>query len=379
MTRLTSIATVVAALALAAPAFAQQADLALKLNDEGKELMFAGKYTEASAKFRDAVARVPEPKYFFNLCTSLLQEGKFDEAMTACSAVDKNNPTADQRAKADKLIGRIKDEAKAQNIELHPNGGGGGDQNLPPPDPNHPPDPNNPPNPNNPPPNPSYTPAVGRPPSQSLVTSTGSDNRYTWTLGIDLYGGAGKLGNTFPDGTDIYGSSAAGFRLKGDYLLNAANRIGAQVYFGLTHFGQGDTQSGGNYTLDVFDIGVAAYKNICMGTSRLCITPLAGIQLALMSPAGEGDGTGSQVFNYSAVGARLEVALQYGLGARGEHVISAGLGANLYSSVFSESMDANYSAEEVGLDKGGGFGYLSLGYTYRFNSPLGHSPFVTLE
>ncbi len=374
MTRLTSIATVVAVLALAAPAFAQQAELALKLNDEGKELMFAGKFGEASAKFRDAVARVPEPKYFFNLCTSLFQEGKFDEAMTACGAVDKNSPTADQRGKTEKLITKIKEEAKTQHVELHPTGGGGGDQNLPPPDPNHPPDPNNPPNPNTGPPA-TYTPAVGRPPAQSLVAAGGPENRYTWTLGIDLFGGGGRIGQK-----DYFGTAAGGFRIKGDYLLNAANRIGAQVYFGITHLGQGSMDTLSAQTLDVFDIGVAAYKHICAGHSALCITPLAGIQLALMSPANENDGAGSQVFNYSAVGARLEVALQYGLGSRGEHVLSAGIGANLYSAVFSEPMDGSSpTAQEWGLDTGGAVGYLSIGYTYRFNSPLGHSPFVTLE
>jgi hypothetical protein len=85
------------------------------------------------------------------------------------------------------------------------------------------------------------------------------------------------------------------------------------------------------------------------------------------------------VFNYSAVGARLEVGLQYSLGYRMEHVLSIGLGANIYSAVFSESMDASFSAAQVGLDKGGAVGYLAFGYTYRFNTPLGSSPFVTLE
>ncbi|MBL9020179.1 MAG: hypothetical protein JNL83_38695 [Myxococcales bacterium] len=361
-----------ASLALTSSASAQgQADLASKLNEEGKELMFAQRFAEASAKFRDAVARVPEPKYFFNLCTSLFQEGKFDEAMTACNAVDKNNPTPEQKAKTDKLIGKIQAEAKSQNLTLSPAGGGGGNPNLPP-DPNlPPPDPNNP---NNPPP-PTYTPVVGRAPSVNLVAAGPPlMNKYTWTLGIDLFAGGGTIGQA-----DYYGSAATGFRIKSDYLLNPASGIGAQGYLGISHFGQGEMQSASVYTLDVFDIGVAAYKHLCDGTSRMCITPLAGIQLALMSPAGEEDGYGEQVFNYSAIGARLEAALTYGLGTRGEHVLSVALGVNAYSSVFSESMDAFYTAQEVGLDKGGAAGYLSIGYTYRFNTPIGRSPFVTLE
>jgi hypothetical protein len=34
---------------------------------------------------------------------------------------------------------------------------------------------------------------------------------------------------------------------------------------------------------------------------------------------------------------------------------------------------------EVGLDRGGAYGYAGVGYTYRFNTPLGRGPLVTLE
>src|SRR5215204_574762 len=115
MSRLTPVAAASLAvlLGIATPARAQsQAELALKANEEGKELMYANKYPEASARFRDAVARVPEPKYFFNLCTSLFQEGKFGEALTACNAVDNNNPSAEQKTKVERLRTRIKEEAK---------------------------------------------------------------------------------------------------------------------------------------------------------------------------------------------------------------------------------------------------------------------------
>ncbi len=398
MARLTS--TAVAASFVAATGFAalsastasaqSQAEIALKLNDEGKELMYGKKYAEASTKFREAVARVPEPKYFFNLCTSLFQEGKFGEALTACNAVGNNNPSPELNAKSDKLSQRIKDEAKTQGISVEPIGGGGG-----PGDPNdcanHPENPGcsavTPPpatcqtNPSAPecqvaqrPPQPQ--PAVGRPPSQGLFTATTPDNKYTWTLGVDVFGGGGAVGQDM-----VYGTAAAGVRIKGDYLLNAASRIGTQAYFQLTHFGQGDMDLPGAPTLDIFDVGLAAYKHLCPpGTQRLCLTPLAGIQLALMSPAGEGDGTGSQVFNYAAVGARFEIGLQYAFGARYEHVLGLQLGANVYSAVFSGPAEGEgFTAQEVGLDKGGAYGYFGIGYTYRFNTPLGSSPFVTLE
>ncbi|HMG57116.1 MAG TPA: protein kinase [Kofleriaceae bacterium] len=98
-----------------------QAEIAAQLNEEGKNLMYADKYTAAAAKFQEAVARVPEAKYFVNLCTARLQEGKLDEALTACNAVELNAPTADQRRKATRLIQLINDEARKQNLELRGN------------------------------------------------------------------------------------------------------------------------------------------------------------------------------------------------------------------------------------------------------------------
>jgi serine/threonine-protein kinase len=93
---------------------------AAKLNEEGKELVIANRYAEASAKFRAAIARMPEPNYYFNLCVALFQEGKFGEALTACNAVASHNPSPEQRAKTDKLITRIRAEAAAQGIPLPP-------------------------------------------------------------------------------------------------------------------------------------------------------------------------------------------------------------------------------------------------------------------
>jgi hypothetical protein len=375
MTRLTSIAFATGVLLLSAPAFAQQAELAAKLNDEGKDLMYDGKFEAASAKFRDAVARVPEPKYFFNLCTSLYQEGKFSDAMTACGGVGKNNPTPDLDAKAKKMIERIETEAKAQNITLVATGGGGGDPNTPPnPDPGNPTNPN--PNPQNPPPNqgPVYQQAYGRPPAQNVVKGTSSDNKYVWALGVDLFAGGGTIG-----AMDFYGNTNQGVRIKGDYLLRPEQRIGAQGYFSYTHYQEGDDQVGA-YDLDIMDLGVAVFKDFCVA-ERLCLRPLAGVSLAFMSPANETDlATGDQLFNYTALGFRLELGAFYAFGTRMEHVLAVAVGGHGYSAVFSESpSDPIYTSENVGLDKGGGAGYFALGYTYRFNTPLGSSPFVTLQ
>jgi hypothetical protein len=210
--------------------------------------------------------------------------------------------------------------------------------------------------------------------------ATTADNRYTWTLGIDLFAGGGRVGQP-----DWYGSATAGFRIKSDFLFNPAQRIGAQGYVQVNHLDKGKDQMSVNVdSLDIVDIGVALYKHICLGgTPRLCVTPLAGLHLSLMSPANNTDGTGSQVFNYAALGGRAELALTYAFGYRFEHALSVVGGANLYSSVFSgpsaDDESSLGSARDVGLDKGGAVGYLGVGYTYRFNTPLGSSPFITLE
>ena len=385
MTRLTPLLFV---LAMTGTAFAQsQAEIAAKLNEEGKAFMYADKYPEASAKFRDAVARVGEAKYFYNLCASLYKEGKFGEALTACNQASNSDTASPQlKEQSAKLAQGVKEEAKRQGIDVEPTGGGqspGEDPNL---CTNNPSDPRcvkpdicqtNPQDPScqqaPQPAQPTY--AVGKPPTQDILASGTPDNKYTWTLGLELFGGGGKVGQK-----DFYGTAASGLRIKGDYLLNSVSRLGVQGYFQYTRFGKGD-EDVSDATLDIIDFGAAVYKHICVG-ERLCLTPLAGLQIAMMSPNGANDGVGSRVFEYAALGGRVEAGLHYAFGSRMEHVLGFALGANLYSAVFSGPSDTdeeNPTAEMVGLDKGGGAGYLSIGYTYRFNTPLGSSPFVTLQ
>jgi hypothetical protein len=371
MIRFTSFALVAPlTLALAQSAHAQsQAEIAAKLNEEGKELMFADKYAEAAKKFQEAVARVPEAKYFVNLCTARLQEGKLDEALTACNAVGLNNPTPDQKTRADKLIEKINEEAKKQNLELHPGGGGGGNTNVP--------VTNSGPGPTGPGQPPSYTPTVGRPLQQNLVAEGPPDHRYTWTLGADIYGNGGRIGQP-----DFYASAGPGLRIKGDYMLMPSRRVGAQLYFQYAQLSPGMNDTAGVSSLDIVDFGLAAYKDVCLGTPRLCITPLLGAQLSFMSPQSDQDfATGSDLFSYFGLGARGEVAFSFAFGRRYEHVFSAMVGVNLYSAVLAgpDASSGNFSPEEAGLDVGGALAYVGIGYTYRFNTPIGSRPFIILE
>jgi Flp pilus assembly protein TadD len=91
-------------------------DPAEEFNARGKTLMFAGKFAEASAEFRQAVKLMPEPKYFFNLATTLYQEGKFDEALTSIRGVQANNPTPTQVEKTLTLKAKILDECRKQGM-----------------------------------------------------------------------------------------------------------------------------------------------------------------------------------------------------------------------------------------------------------------------
>jgi hypothetical protein len=366
-----------------------QAEIADRENEEGKQLMFAKNYSEASAKFRDAATRTNEGKYYFNLCTSLYQEGKFGEAMTACNIAEKNAPDDKLRDKVAKLRPRIIEDAKKQGVDVTAvgTGGGGGDTNAPPPDPNNPTNLNNPP-PNGgnnlPPPNggngavvggPST--AVGRPPEAALFVAKKPEHNYAWALGGEFFGGGGRIGRP-----DWYGSSAFGVRLHGDYLVKPASKIGVQAYLGITHFDAGAMQDPLLVSsLDVFDLGIAGYKHFCPIGGHLCFTPLIGLQLGLLSPAGSTDGEGSQVFNYASLGLRGELAMSYAFGSRFENVISAMIGFNAYTKVFASPSDTTQGppADTIGLDQGGAYGYFGLGYTRRFDTPFGSTPFVTLE
>ena len=98
-----------------------QAEIAAHLAWEAEQLYAQGKYADATTKLRDAASRVPLARYFYNLCASLYEQGKFSEALTACNAVDKTDePPPTLTAKAADLMAWIKDEAGRQNLQIQP-------------------------------------------------------------------------------------------------------------------------------------------------------------------------------------------------------------------------------------------------------------------
>lgn len=105
--------------AMPAPTSKTATEDAAKLNEQGKESMFANKYDDAEVKFRSALALDPKPLYAFNLCVSQYSLGKFGEANQACKTAS-TSPDAAIAGKANKMLEKIANEAKAQGVTLPP-------------------------------------------------------------------------------------------------------------------------------------------------------------------------------------------------------------------------------------------------------------------
>ncbi len=386
-------AATVAALALdVSPAAAQSPkDRAEALNNEGKQLLKAKpmRAAEAAEKFREAIVLVPDGGYYYNLCMALYHEGKLGEAYTACKAVGPNggneaavkqsSTIVEKHIRPQMLAAGIDPDAPPDNTGggTGGDGGAGGDgttggdgtsggtggdgtggdgtgggggseggagssgaggagspQNF----------------------------TVAPPPSLFTVT-TPPGHSYTWTLGAQLLGMSTSMGQQ-----DAYASGGAGFRFTGDYNLVPSQNLGAQAYVDVTSVGEGDVAE----TLNVFDLGIAGFKELCAG--RACLKPLVGAHLGLFQ-TGSQENTDGQV-SMAAFGLRAEIGAEYAIGTRYEHLITAGLGANVYTAVGGET---DGMAEALRLDEASSMVYFGLGYTYRFNTPLGSSPFFQLQ
>jgi hypothetical protein len=335
-------------------AHAQTQDaIAEQLNEEGKAFMLDRNPAEAAKRFFDAAARSPNPRYFYNLCKAYHFQGMFFEAMDACGSARKNNPDADLAGKIGELENEIRKAAQEQNIDL----------SKPPvvetpPDPNQQVDPNDPTSP--PPSTGPARPAVGQPPRgvppKDLYAVIAPRHEYVWTLGGDLLFGGARI-----DTRNTYGDSFSGIRLRLDYMLLSAMRVGGQAYLDLMQVSSGDAGT----NLSISNFGGAIYKHFCKG--RLCVTPLVGLHLGALDDTELGENT----FESFAAGGRAEAGLSIALGSRFEHVIGVHLGALGYSKP-SDS-------DRLTFEKGGGLSYLALGYTYRFNTPFGSAPILGLE
>jgi hypothetical protein len=369
------LTAVVAGSAIAQPTNAQRAD---ELNTQGKAAMESGDFAVASERFHQAIVLSREGRFYFNLCISLYQEGKFGESLAACNAVESAGADEPLKAKTGKMITKVRDEMKKQGFDPDAPVAPPVDPNNPPVDPNNPNNPDNPPvdpnNPNNPPvdpnnPNNPNRPVVGAPPAigtppTSLFKAVAPAHAYTWTLGAELMGASSSIGRF---GTDAYTAPMFGFRVVGDYLIAPGPRIGAQVNIGVLHSNETDDTLG----IDIIDIGIAGYKHFC-GGGRFCVTPLIGASLGLLQPSELGSSSDALL----SIGIRAEGRIGYALGPRYEHLLSATVGFQGYTAGFDSG---DIQAVDYGLDGFSKIVVIALGYTYRFNTPFGSSPMFTLE
>jgi hypothetical protein len=152
-------------------------------------------------------------------------------------------------------------------------------------------------------------------------------------------------------------------------MLAPAKRLGAQGYIGATYVGDGDQLT--DDALTIVDVGIAGYKELCR--NRACLKPLIGGHIGLLQTDSMAAVSDEAMISF---GIRPEIGFEYAIGSRMEHVITASLGLSIYLPVIGQYA---FDPADYGLDKSSANGYFGIGYTHRFNTPLGSSPFFTLQ
>lgn len=388
MTRLGTLAHVLAiAGALATAGIAHADPRADQLAAEAKSAMFAEppRYAEAVDKYRQAIVLSPEGKFYLNLCVAYYSMGEFGLALQACDAVATAGGDAKTIDNAEKMTAKVEEEIRKlgkdpaelrRGGDIDPGGGGGdtggGDTGGGSSDPGgggdtgggdgggggssvggggaagQPIDTNE---------------FRGAPPP-SLFTAKPPSHDYTWSLGGEVFGFGGKFGEG-----DAWGTSGGGFRLHANYMALPALKLGVQGYLGFNSVAPGE-MSVRDEALSVGDFGLAGYIHaFCQG--RLCVTPLVGLQLAVVQPAE------TTTSGFIAAGLRGELAVSVALGTRYEHEIALKPGFTIYSPPAGD-VDG-MMPDDLDLGAGSSAAYFGVGYTYRFDTPFGQAPFIIIE
>ncbi|HET6612436.1 MAG TPA: hypothetical protein VFG83_10615 [Kofleriaceae bacterium] len=357
-------------------AFAQStpAQRAEALNNEGKQLFTGSKdYAGAAAKFREAIVLDPQPKYYVNLCFSLHLVGQNREALSNCAIAEKNGDE-EVVAKARKLSAVIRQrmaetgDAGQANPGQTGNGSGSGQTG------------NGTGNGTGQTGNDTGNgtgqtgngTGTGQPAGQvnGGTTAPGyyspylqaptAPGDYMWSLGGEL----GLFRNLSIGNEEAYNNGGPELRLYANFMLG--DTLGAQGYFDY-----GNLQGmGGTDPLQVVDLGGGLFTHLKL-SERFYVTPLVGLHLGLMQP--DPDESTALV----AIGGRAEVGIDWLLGTRGEHVIHIKpVAFNFYGA----AQDADpLDAGAYGLDEPGTAYTFTVGYSYRFSTPFGSSPLITLE
>lgn len=379
-TRLPSRALLAALLvtAVASPALAQQSprQQADELNNQGKQFFAEKRYEEAYGKFREAATLSPEARFFFNMCYALNFLERYQDAIQACEQV----PAADGadaalKEKTDRALASLREKLAAQ--QQAPGGGGGA-----------PPDgggataggggtatpvasgggatAGSPPAGTAPPP-------AGGPDPFIASKSAGPVDSYAWSVGGEL-GVLGNLGAAKDEfGNDLYGPSGFNLRLFANFIVSESARLGLQGYLGIGTL----PPSSDNFddeALGMFDLGGAIFLHRPL-VGHIYWTPLVGLSLAVRQPQELSQG-------FISLGSRAEVGFSYVFGAGGEHAFSVTPGFNIYfptsgeqETDFGDPRPASY----YGFDETRALFAFNVGYTYRFSTPFGQTPLITLE
>ncbi len=364
-TRLLAPAALAAALLLAAPAAAQTpAQQADKLNDEGKALFADKRYEDAHAKFREAATLSPEGRFYFNMCYALNFLERYDEAIQACEQVEAAGADAALIDKTEKALASLRDKAAAHGpargvtasqtseqdgdpagpgpsaSDRAPSRGRSGEAGAPGPDP--------------------FVTGQAPPPSGS----------YQWSVG----GSLGALGNINAGrasnevaGDEVYAEGGGEVRFFANFILSERARIGLQAFLGFAAVAPVDDEIGENLVLG--DIGGGVFIHLPLG-SRVVITPMVGPLLSIQQPQQLSQG-------FFAGGGRAEVALSYVFGPQAEHAVSLIPAVNFYGPASGE--EDGFEPADFGLDQAHSTFGVAVGYAYRFSSPFGSVPLITLE
>ncbi|MBK7077228.1 MAG: hypothetical protein IPH44_33545 [Myxococcales bacterium] len=187
-------------------------------------------------------------------------------------------------------------------------------------------------------------------------------HEYTWTLGAQLLGLRTSIGRS-----GDWANGTAGLRLVGDYALSRNRQFGAQGHFTFFSVDATDTGNWSGESLTMLDFGASVYKEVCRG--RACVKPLVGLQVGLLGV--------DQDNQFAVLGARAELGLEYALGQRYENVVTLALGFDGFLP--AQESDTGADPALFDLDRASSNVYFGLGYTRRFNSPLGSSPMFTVQ
>ncbi|MBI4510698.1 MAG: tetratricopeptide repeat protein [Deltaproteobacteria bacterium] len=368
------------------PALAQSsaAEEANALNEEGKKLYKDEDYTAAAEKFRQAIAKSPEARFYFNLCVAHEKQGDFDKALEACDHVYGHDPSSELKAKTGERARDIRAKKKRRDEQAGDSAGttasasgqsgqasSGAPGSGPGPGAGNGSSPSGYTNPS--------SGGWGTPPSsQGTATGrggqgTGSPGTYmpgTYTPqitrriepGLDYLNGfgfeLGSLGNKGIGG-DNFKDRGVSVRLYYDRLVFPERKLGARTSIDIDALATGQDEIEGvtQQNLSIVDLGIGLFYHQKLMNS-VYLTPHVGMLLSVQQPESLENEEG-----FLTAGGRFELAWQFLLAPR--HVLTLTLPS--IKGYLPVAGKANgIPAKYYDLDRGSASVTVSLGYTYRW-------------